>query len=133
MIVYRLEHQTIKSWTGAFAGPMRQSAFYQEPWAYQNEVNHALDACRESMGRFPTPWGDPLLNGIEQNEICGLESMEWVHDWFGDSLPLYLDLGFVIRKYDVPECNARRGTVGQILFDEKRATVAATLKGNEDE
>jgi len=120
MIVYRVEHkELISERSGTYAGPMGQLTFESQPSEVRDKYYRALNAVARNMnnGLHLTPWADPCLRGISSFEVCGVDSPEAVDWWFGDSLPLLEQAGFVVREYDVPDCKARRGLGGQVVFD----------------
>lgn len=119
MIVYRVEHEEVKDpRTGGFAGPMSTSAFAEKPFEFRERFYNAQNSvCRVmNNGDHPTPYADRLLNVILPTEVCGVDSPDAVAYWFGAALWELLLVGFTVRKYEVPDCSARRGEHGQILF-----------------
>lgn len=127
MIVYRVEHgEVIDPETKRPAGPFRSISFST---AWQGERKRLLTYCEAQErlythiqgGYYPTPWADPNLCYITPDEICGFANEASVKEWFGSSWPIFESVGFKINRYEVPDCDARRGEVGQVLFKFKNA------------
>lgn len=122
MIVYRVEHTTaVDDRTHHACGPMGDVSRFADT-RKRDEYDLACEAqeavCRAMNGHAgkPTPFWDEKLQGINHDEICGVDSMENVKFWFEDALPALERAGFTVRKYDVPKWACRVGESGQVLF-----------------
>lgn len=122
MIVYRVEHESIKDqWTGHAIGPFQELSMktylgWRDGKVYARAVERLMDHLWSDRDRYPTPYNDPNIGFIDGSQICGVDSIESVHDWFADALPLLEEVGFKIRKYEVPDWACRAGRTGQIVF-----------------
>jgi hypothetical protein len=121
MIVYRVEStEYVDPRTGLGAGPfagMWYCAAGDVRWGIVHKLLlEALESAGERGITLPTPSQDPLLCGIDRDEVCGVESRKALDLWFGENLAKILELGYVVVEYDVPRQYARRGLAGQVLF-----------------
>ena len=128
MIVYRVEHESIKGEGGQYkCGPFQDSPLWSTLSGHKMDVyNRAIKKLMDrmssgGMGRFPTPVMDPHLGWIDPTQICGVDSIESVHEWFGPSLPLLEQVGFHVAKYEVPDWAVKCGWNGQVVFQYKYA------------
>lgn len=121
MIVYRVESTTlVDPRTGLGAGPFA-STWRCEPDSARRELitEMVMDHIVESRERgltLRTPVNDPLLRGIYEDEVCGVDSKDALRVWFGETLPALIELGYAVFEYEVPEEHARCGLNGQVLF-----------------
>ena len=122
--VYRLEHRFLKPDRLGIskhkvikASPYRvdeamNSKYYHKKYSMCDEMasNHAFRDDR------PTP-SDDGLRFKEGYDICASPTYDALYDWFEDFMPDFIELGFVIREYQVKK--RRVGKSGlQCLFKE---------------
>ena len=127
MIVYRVEHESIKDPdTGHLAGPFQNLEVpshlsLRQLMAYEIAVSRLVGHLNSDPDRYRTPAAEPHIGLIERDEICGVRSVEALHDWFGDSLPWLENCGFRISEYEVPDEYVKCGMTGQVVFRFKYA------------
>jgi|SRR6476620_3229553 len=129
MIVLRVEHDSIKNYYVNFpVGPFQDDSILiafmddeEKMGAYTRAVQKLMEHLSTDRAKFPTPMADPSLGWIAPNEVCGVDSLESLHEWFADALPLLEECGFVIAKYEVPNKYCKLGRTGQVVFDSKHA------------
>lgn len=122
MIVYRIEHSTIlDEETGHPCGPMTDVDHFGRLRDKAFLAQKAL--CKVMDGRLdkPTPFWDIFLNGIQEDEICGVDSMRSMEFWFEDTIPVLKEAGFVVSEYEVPDWACRVGMFGQVVFKYEEA------------
>lgn len=66
--------------------------------------------------KHQTPIGDPMLNGIDYDEVCGMDSRSALDEWFSGWTEVLDSLGFLVSVYEVPAGSVRKGSHGQVLF-----------------
>lgn len=124
MIVYRIEHSVVRdAETDHYCGPLAEPDRFGK---WRDDVRDAQDyVCQVMNGRMdkPTPFWDLSLNGICENEVCGVVSMEALSFWFEWSISALLKAGFVINRYEVDPPWVRVGESGQVVFNPDHATL----------
>lgn len=130
MIVYRVEHESIKNREINFpCGPFQDSDVmtslskdYFKMDAYMRAIDVLMRRLNADTYKFPTPVNDWNLGWIDTYQVCGVDSLEAVHEWFGEALPLLEEVGFRVAKYDVPDRDVKCGRTGQVVFRIQHAT-----------
>lgn len=128
MIVYRVEHTTaVDDRTMHACGPCadvtRFSGDTIDGWDRAYEAQYKLMRVMNGRDDKPSPFWDDELEYIHPNEICGVDSEESLRFWFEDALPALEEVGFAVRRYDVPDWACRVGRSGQVLFQYGHATL----------
>lgn len=63
----------------------------------------------------PSPWADKGLEGIQDDEVCALRSLEEIAEWFKGYGEALHEHGFTLNKVIVPAKHVRYGR-GQAVF-----------------
>lgn len=89
------------------------------PYANFNSLPGVVEAIRKTgsfgdMDRRPLPKKDGIEE-ITSKHFFGFESIEKLHEWFGEDLTAYTDAGFVVNCYDVREERVVKGN-RQVAF-----------------
>lgn len=117
MIVYRVEHTTVvDDRTKHACGPMADLDRFGRLRDKAYDAQMATARAMNGHSDKPTPFWDIFLNGISEDEICGVDSMASLRFWFEDAIPALERAGFAVREYDVPDWACRVGQSGQVLF-----------------
>ncbi|MGN9782784.1 hypothetical protein ACTMTF_15230 [Nonomuraea sp. ZG12] len=122
MYVWRVAHQQ-ETYEGFPSGPYVFKGMSQAVYAATSKManSHSWD------DEHPPPSRDGRLNGINDFERCGFDSVLALCTWFKGWEKALHDAGFIIYKYEVSDFAARVGDYGQTVFDTHWATPIGTM------
>lgn len=110
MLVYRVEHETLRCGPYNFV-PLENKVGWGDPRVQAMSTSVFADVTTHG---HPTPDRDGIQ--IDQENVCGFESIEQLYDWFSDeSIHAMRDAGYVLHVYSVPRRSVRRGG-HQVMF-----------------
>ena len=117
MKVYRVEHPSNST------GPYQSGAHYGLS-GYREIHNAMINAHCNHVNDHPTPGYENLQ---VEGRVCGCKTLKSLKAWFGDFLPKLIQLGFIIKEFDLPEDAVCCG-LKQVTFDASRATDSRVIR-----
>lgn len=79
---YDKDHEMIHIGNDSVKGDGGKSSSLEWPWEVAFEEEEKFKKCRDQKGKKLRPWGQHKLMKEKATSMGGMESFDWLTDWF---------------------------------------------------